>query len=397
MKKYTLLIDGNYFFFRTLYVIPPAKKGQQTLATEKEIGVYLRKLATDFASEFRKFKPFIDEIVFTLDSKSWRKDFYPDADYKGNRKADSNIHWDNFKRATSDFREVLEGKGVTVHKMEGAEGDDLIYAWSNYLNLEGKNAIVFSGDRDLMQLLSHNQSTGGQTLFYSGTHKKICVPMGFLDWIEIKEDVDVFNLTSTIHNKIKEDLHDFIISSNLSIDEMDADSYVFAKMLTGDSGDNIKSVYYYNTSTKNGNRTYGITDKKAQVIVSNFIKKFGTFNKSFLFDDSYQKEICKLVIKDLNATKMPYDTILDNIKINSNLIVLSSLSIPHSIHNMMFKEIETHDSLKKQIDFESLSKMEKMLYGTKHVKATNTSGFFDDDTNEDMSFIKKKSNTSTTF
>jgi 5'-3' exonuclease len=397
MKKYTLLIDGNYFLFRTLYVIPPAKKGQQALSTEKEIGVYLRKLATDFASEIRKFKPFVDEIVFTLDSKSWRKDFYPDADYKGNRKADSNIHWENFKAATSEFRDVLEKRGVTIHKMEGAEGDDLIYAWSNYLNLDGKNTIVFSGDRDLMQLVSHNKSTGGQTLFYSGTHKRICVPTGFLDWIEVKEDVDIFNLSSTVHNKIKEDLHNFIISSNLSIDEMDADTYVFAKILTGDSGDNIKSVYYYNTSTKNGTRTYGITDKKAQCVVSAFVKKFGGFNKSYVFDDSYQKEICKLVIKDLNATKMPYDTILENIKINSNLIVLSSLSIPHSIHNMMFEEIEKLDQGKNTVDFESLSKMEKLLHGTKHSKGVNTSGFFDDDTNEDLSFIKKKNNTSPTF
>jgi hypothetical protein len=94
---------------------------------------------------------------------------------------------------------------------------------------------------------------------------------------------------------------------------------------------------------------------------------------------------------------MPYDTILENIKINSNLIVLSSLSIPHSIHNMMFEEIETLDQGKNTVDFESLSKMEKLLHGTKHAKGVNMSGFFNDDTNEDLSFIKKKNNTSPTF
>lgn len=391
MKKYTLLVDGNYFLFRTLYVIP-TKKGSQTLSTEKEIGVYLRKLATDFASELRKFRPFVDEIIFTLDSKSWRKDFYPEADYKGNRKADSNIHWENFKSATSQFKEVLEGKGITIHKMEGAEGDDLIYGWSSHLNLEGKNVIIFSGDRDLMQLVSYNESTGGQTLFYSGTHKKICVPKGFLDWIEVKEDIDVFNLSKSTHNQIKEDLNNLV--STLSVEEMDSDQFVFAKVLTGDSGDNIKSVYYYNSTTKNGTRTYGITDKKAQSIVDGFIKKFGSFNKTFLFDDSYQREICKLIIKELNATKMPFDTILENIKTNSNLIVLSSLSIPMPIYNLMFSEIES--TQRKNPEFDNLVKMEKLLYGTAHVKASNESGFFDD-TKEDFSFIKKKNNTSPTF
>jgi|694.fasta_scaffold129630_4 5'-3' exonuclease len=396
MKKFTLLVDGNYFFFRTLYVLPNLGKNKSSLSlgTEKEVSIYVRKLATDFASEMRKFRPIVDEIIFSLDSKSWRKDFYPEADYKGNRKVDSTIHWDNFKRATMEFKRALEDRGVKFHKMEGAEGDDLIYAWSNFLNLDGKSVIIFSGDRDLMQLVSTNSSTNSQTLFYSGTHKKICVPPGFLDWANTREEVDIFSMSSSSSNKLKEDLMELIKANNLATDEIHPDEFVFAKVLTGDAGDNIKPVYYYTSTTKNGTRTYGISEKKAEQVVSMFKKKHGSFLKTFMFDESFQHDICKILIKELNASKMPYDTILNNLKNNANLITLSSQSIPETIHKMMFDEIESEQ--RSSINFDNIVKMEKILEGSGHANFKLNSDFFDD-TKEDMSFIKKKNNTTTTF
>ena len=81
---YTLIIDGNYFLFRTLHVI--GKTGSEILGTDKDREMYVRKLATDLAYQLRLTDGFVDNVVWTLDSRSWRKDFYPDADYKGTRK-----------------------------------------------------------------------------------------------------------------------------------------------------------------------------------------------------------------------------------------------------------------------------------------------------------------------
>ena len=133
MKKtgrHTFVIDGNYFLFRTLYVIPSRSKKKGLLGTEEDVQAFVKKLATDFAYQIRLFEGLIDKVVWTVDSRSWRKDFYPEADYKGNRKQDSNINWDNFSKATSDFISILSKQGVIISKIDGAEGDDLMYAWN---------------------------------------------------------------------------------------------------------------------------------------------------------------------------------------------------------------------------------------------------------------------------
>ena len=83
--KHTLLIDGNYFVFSRLFVLPKPKGGALLLGDDKQKSQFMRKLAIDFASEMRKLKMFVDDVVLTVDSKSWRKDLFPDAQYKGTR------------------------------------------------------------------------------------------------------------------------------------------------------------------------------------------------------------------------------------------------------------------------------------------------------------------------
>ena len=92
--KHTLLIDGNYFVFSRLFVLPKPKTGQ-LLGDDKQMSQFMRKLAIDFASEMRKLKMFVDDVILTVDSKSWRKDLYPESDYKGTRKQSSDVNWTN--------------------------------------------------------------------------------------------------------------------------------------------------------------------------------------------------------------------------------------------------------------------------------------------------------------
>ena len=151
--RHTLVIDGNYFLFKTLYVIPYMTKSKEILSTKKDMQTFMRKLATDFAYETRKFEGLVDRIVFTLDSRSWRKDFHPEADYKGNRKADKSINWNNFTKVAEEFQQLLFKRGVLLHKVQGAEGDDLMYAWNAHCTIKGKSVILFTGDKDMMQLV----------------------------------------------------------------------------------------------------------------------------------------------------------------------------------------------------------------------------------------------------
>ena len=72
--RHTFVIDGNYFLFSTLYVLPKKSKKAELLGTEDEVQTFMRKLATDFAYQIRLFEGLIDKVVWTIDSRSWRKD-----------------------------------------------------------------------------------------------------------------------------------------------------------------------------------------------------------------------------------------------------------------------------------------------------------------------------------
>ena len=147
--NHTLIMDGNYFVYSRLFVLPRNKK-QRFLDSEKDRGVFMRKLAMDFASEMRKFKNIANRVVFVADSKSWRKDMIPEAQYKANRKQSETINWTAVFEIYDEFKELLKKRNVVVQQMSGAEGDDLVFAWSTFLNMQGDNCIVWSGDRDLM-------------------------------------------------------------------------------------------------------------------------------------------------------------------------------------------------------------------------------------------------------
>ena len=114
--KHTLLIDGNYFVFSRLFVLPKPKTGK-LLGDDKQKSQFMRKLAIDFASEMRKLKMFVDDVVLTVDSKSWRKDLYPEADYKGTRKQSSDVDWTAVYSVYEEFQKIVAKKGVTVHQI----------------------------------------------------------------------------------------------------------------------------------------------------------------------------------------------------------------------------------------------------------------------------------------
>ena len=200
MKKtgrHTFVIDGNYFLFRTLYVLPTRSKKKGLLGTEEDCNAFMRKLATDFAYQIRLFEGLIDKVIWTVDSRSWRKDFYPEADYKGNRKQDSNINWENFSKITSEFISMISKQGVIVSKIDGAEGDDLMYAWNTECLANDKSVIMFTGDRDLVQLVDKSKNNNTHTILFSPAHKKLYTYQGFSEWMNAeeteKESADIFD------------------------------------------------------------------------------------------------------------------------------------------------------------------------------------------------------------
>ena len=269
--RHTLVIDGNYFLFRTLYVLPRRSKSKSLLETNEEVQSFMSKLATDFSYQVRLFEGLIDKIVWTVDSRSWRKDFYPEADYKGNRKQDSTINWENFSKVSEDFIGILIRKGVITSKVDGAEGDDLMYAWNTESLANDKSVIMFTGDRDIVQLVNKSPN-GSHTILFSPAHKKLYTYQGFSEWMNSDDEVestdifDMMKVSVSPENQSKKLLQNLVKKKKVAILEVDPEEFRFAKVLTGDAGDNVQPAYWYVLK----GRRYGISDKKAAEIISEF-------------------------------------------------------------------------------------------------------------------------------
>jgi 5'-3' exonuclease len=389
-KNHTLLIDGNFFIYSRLYVLPrqkmPTGFGESVdvdsrfMSTENEMGIFMRKLAMDFASEMRKVKNITSRIVFTLDSKSWRKDLFPTAEYKANREQDSKIHWDNVKKVVDDFTKLIAEQGVILNRVQGAEGDDLVYAWATYLNNNGENCIIWSGDTDLMQLVNYNKSTNSYTIWYDNTRTRLSVYPGFNKYLN-QDDVnkkdefeDIFNTDTVflISNQVKEELKYFINSNGLAVTEIFCDEYAFTKILTGDRSDNIKSVYSVEKIGKTGKpRTSKISDEKAKNILETFKSRHNRFSSMYLFEESYKIEICKIIASEMKCPE--FKQFLPNLELNTNLILLHTSTIPETLQNIMFAQIEKLQE-NKNLKIANIVSKEGILYGTKYISTEHKSG-----------------------
>lgn len=398
MKKYnkhTLLIDGNYFLFRTLYVLPRSSKSKALLENKEDVNSFMLKLATDFSYQVRLFEGLINKIVWTVDSRSWRKDFYPDAEYKGNRKADSNINWDNFSKVSDDFIKILSNKGVIISKVDGAEGDDLLYAWNTELQSKDIPAIILTGDRDLVQLVNRSIN-GTYTLLFSPAHKKLYTFQGFSNWISKSDETeksdifDIMKISVSPENQYKKLLQDLINKKKISVLEVDPEEFRFSKVLTGDAGDNVPPAYWHILN----NKRYGISEKKAIQIISEFKQKYGVLSYKYLFVNEMITDLANIIIRVINAKHMNREQIISNIRSNSNLMVLSPDSIPSDILDDMFKNIELKINSNTS-DLRGISSLKLLLENTSYSIKENSISvsskiFNNEDSNDDFSFIKDR-------
>jgi len=399
--RHTFVIDGNYFLFRTLYVLPRKSKKTEMLGTDEDATVFMRKLATDFAYQIRLFEGLIDKVVWTIDSRSWRKDFYPEAEYKGNRKQDSSINWANFSKVTEEFTQLLIKQGVIYSKVNGAEGDDLMYAWNTESLANDKSVIMFTGDKDLIQLVNKSKTNNTHTILFSPAHKKLYTYQGFSEWLTTEETetstdlFDVLKTSSSPESQSKKLLSSIISKKKVSVIEVDPEDFRFRKVLTGDSGDNVPPAYWHISTPKNGTpRRYGISEAKAGAIIQEFKDKHGSLSHMYLYEDGYITDLANILIRHMKAKHMSREQIISNLKSNVNLMVLSSHTIPEGILDEMFKSVESQININELI-LPNVSTMKKLVEGTKYDGDDNSAfkaSFFkgDNDDSDDMSFITNK-------
>lgn len=170
MTKY-LLVDTANTFFRARYAA-----ARQSDAWDK-LGFAIHMTLNSVSKAFREQKA--DHVVFCLEGRSWRKDFY--EPYKKNRAVaraalteteaeEDKLFWETF----DSLKEFLSAKtNCTVLQHANLEADDLIAGWIQAHPID-QHTIV-SNDTDFYQLISENVNQ------YNGIADELITLQGFFD------------------------------------------------------------------------------------------------------------------------------------------------------------------------------------------------------------------------
>ena len=352
MKRFTLIIDGHNFFFRSLWSCFRQSSKVKILSTQKDIDMYEKKMMIDFCSIVKNVSPIVNDIVFIKDSHSWRKELLLEHEYKGNRKkTQDDIDMLGFSAAINNFTDTLNNFGIKVSHADRSEGDDLIYAWSNYLFDSGKSSLILSTDKDLNQLIKCVNDV--HIIQYSPVANKLYVSKESNDIIKNisgRKDIQMENLFDELFSiSIENDPFEKFISG-MNIEEVYSEEIRFVKIIGGDVSDNIYPVYF--KQGDGNNKSKGLGPKTVKKIYETFKGKLGCdFDYHIYSNEDVMKMLCNIIydigkIKDEEFTKR---MLLENIKTNIKLVSLTDESIPSDIIENMITNINEEKTKKAVI------------------------------------------------
>jgi 5'-3' exonuclease len=313
-----LIIDGNYVLNKLVFTLHKNNLLFGALHKSLELSV----------AGYRKWFPFAN-IYLVSDSKekSWRKKLNPN--YKANRKKDSDIDWDFVFTAYGEFKDSMKPKGVKVLEAPSLEGDDWISFLMEKANTEGRSTIVVSNDYDIKQLVRYSVEPLWINIMSNEMHnkQKLFLPKNyqiFLNAINKIDNNDIFNLND---NQEFINLLDTFINK-YDVHEVDSMEALVIKLISGDTSDNISSVW---SVIKNGKKR-GIADKGAKSIFDEYLVHFG---EPKLEDPDFTENIADLICEKKKLSKTSMDDIKTNIESNMRLILLDTEYLPTEVVNRM--------------------------------------------------------------
>lgn len=310
-SKLTLLVDGNWLLMSRLSVI------QNRYLDDYELCHNLQLMMIRSINIVLKQFPIIDNIIFCADGGSWRNKIEipiflqnEDIEYKGTRVRSEDVNWDLLFSTYDDFVSLLNTSGITSCRENGIEGDDWCYHWSNLLNSEGTNCIIWSKDKDLTQLVKidknkcftvwWNKDSG---LITSNTNEE---EMDFLFNHE-------YNINETLFNTL--------CSKSSSVTKINPNEIIIDKILKGDASDNIIPIALRNSKNKESDKKFRISSKDIDysLNIDNTLEVYNYFN-NLLSNKNY-----------LNRVSQSIDEIIEHFNYNKKLIKLCEDSYPNEI------------------------------------------------------------------
>lgn len=226
-----ILVDAANLYFKARHI------ASRSSSSEEMVAMALHLTLSGVQSIIRRFiggEPC--HIVFALEGRSWRKDFY--QPYKANRAAKyadmsvkdlelDKMFWETYESFTTF---LAEKTNVSVLRCPVAEADDIIARFI-YLHPDDEHFII-SSDGDFAQLISSNVKQ----------YNSITGNMITLDGYYDDRGREVKDKKTGLHKKID-----------------DPKYMLFEKCMRGDTSDNVFSAYP-GVRTKGTKKSIGLVD-----------------------------------------------------------------------------------------------------------------------------------------
>jgi 5'-3' exonuclease len=317
-----LIIDGNYILSKLVF----------TLHKHNLLFGGLHKALENNITGYRKWYPFTNVyLVSDSKEKSWRKKLIDE--YKGTRKKDTDIDWNFVYTAYGEFKEEVKST-MKVLEAPHIEGDDWISYLTERANSEGRSVIIVSNDYDIKQMVNYSLDPLTINLMTNEMYnkEKLFLPKNyqvFLNKLSRLPNDDIFNLNDNV--EFIGLLDNFI--NKYEVHEIDPMESLIIKIISGDSSDNINSVW---SVTKNGKKR-GIGAAGAKTIYDEYLLEFGEVN---LLDPDLHENIADLICEKKKLGKSQISPIVGNIEMNVRLIDLRMSNLPQEVVSRMTKVFE---------------------------------------------------------
>lgn len=279
-----------------------------------------------------------DNIFLVSDSrkKSWRKDYLDE--YKGKRKPMEGVDMEWVYEQYGLWKDEKKEKYNVIERSR-VEGDDWIASITRKANKDGQSVVIISSDGDMPQLLGYK--INGEKSWINIQindhygHEIVYIPEGWELWLkeyDSNRSSDIFNLDNGYEwmNFFKR------ITDHWQCDVINPTERLFVKLVEGDKGDNIKSIY--ETLTKTG-KIQGIGKSGAKKIwnfyKSNYKDYFKTTDAT-LADDIIN---CIEHVKNVKMSDERKDIVRKNLHRNIGLIELHYRHLPEWVLDEIVDEL----------------------------------------------------------
>ena len=167
-----LLIDGNNLVHRAFHAI-----GSLSVRSTGEMVNAVYGFASMLLKVVSEYRPTHIAVAFDKKGPTFRHEMF--SDYKANRQATPETLIAQLARA----RQMVLDFNLALYELDGFEADDILGSLARQASSQGMETIVFSGDADVMQLVSKHvkvlspRTTGEAMLFDEvGVSEKYGVP-----------------------------------------------------------------------------------------------------------------------------------------------------------------------------------------------------------------------------